>query len=239
SVFAGGFTLDGLEYVCADEQLPRNRVWEILDQLVKKSIVQTNEINGFTRYRLLDSIAEFGHNRLNDSGEKELIQRRHRDYYTGDARKSTLQWESSNQVEVIFHLREERANMAQALAWSFSTPGEHEIGTSLTNDLSIHWAIDGHLRDGRNWTEKALSTISRVDRRRGDSLWVAAWIALLQGDISTAKRHLDEAEELESQWNVPILRAYIYVFKGTAALWGSELDAAREYPKKIGRATSR
>src|SRR5690625_3149459 len=163
SVFRGGFTLAALEHVCADESLPEGRVWEILDQLVKKSIIQADGLEGTTRYRMLDSIAEFGRDRLRTSGEAEQLRRQHRDFFLNESQRSVDQWASASQDQVILVLRRERANMAQALEWSFATPGEQRVGATLVNNLFIHWAIDGYLRDGRKWTEQALEATSAQD----------------------------------------------------------------------------
>ncbi|WBL19218.1 ATP-binding protein [Citricoccus sp. NR2] len=226
SVFSGGFTLEAIEQVCSGSDLNPKNAWELLDQLVLKSIVIPESSGQSLRYRFLDSIAEFGSQQLKDTGESETIQRAHRDYFAQRAQASCENWSSSQQGEIIAMLREERANMARSLEWSFDTEGEALRGAVMVNHLRFHWAVDGYLRDGRKWTSLALAANPDPGAVRGTTLWVAAWILLLQGETETARRLLAESVFIANQSSDPDLKAYVSLFRGTAALWTSELENA-------------
>lgn len=226
SVFTGGFTLEAVERVCTGNGLDPEDAWELLDQLVLKSIVLTEPSGQSIRYRFLDSIAEFGSEQLQGTTEFQTIQRAHRDHFAERARTSSEQWSSSRQEQIIAMLREERANMARALEWSFATEGEALRGAVMVNHLRIHWAVDGYLRDGRKWTSRALIANPDPSTERVTTLWVAAWITLLQGELEVAQRLLAEAEHLLHQLADAELEAYVRLFDGTAALWDSETERA-------------
>ncbi len=79
SVFAGGFTLDLSEAVCADEKLERVAILDLLASLVDKSLVVAEERSGAVRYRLLETVRQYALERLLDAGEAGQLRDRHRD----------------------------------------------------------------------------------------------------------------------------------------------------------------
>ena len=82
SVFAGGCTLDAAEAVCSDDDLvPALSVLDLLDRLVSQSLVVLDARCEPPRYRLLDTVRQYGTRRLEDSGEADAIRDRHLDFY--------------------------------------------------------------------------------------------------------------------------------------------------------------
>ena len=81
SVFAGSFTLEAAESICAGEQLQRDKVLELLSQLVNKSLVVAQERDGTARYRLLETIRQYGRERLEEAGEAAQVREQHAGYY--------------------------------------------------------------------------------------------------------------------------------------------------------------
>ncbi len=83
AVFAGGCTLDAAEVVCSGEGIDPDILFELLARLVARSLVVAEEDGFETRYRLLETIRQYGEERLNETGETERWQARHADYYVG------------------------------------------------------------------------------------------------------------------------------------------------------------
>jgi predicted ATPase len=83
SVFAGGCTLDAAETVCGGDGIDPDTVFELLARLVARSLVVTEEHGPETRYRLLETIRQYGEERLTETGETDRWQARHADYYVG------------------------------------------------------------------------------------------------------------------------------------------------------------
>src|SRR5918912_25551 len=73
SVFASGFTLEAAESVCAGEELQRDEVLELLSGLVDKSLVVAQDPDGTARYRLLETIRQYGREKLEEAGEGERV----------------------------------------------------------------------------------------------------------------------------------------------------------------------
>jgi hypothetical protein len=83
AVFAGGCTLEAAETVCGGDGIDPDTVFELLARLVARSLVVTEEHGFETRYRLLETIREYGEERLTETGETERWQTRHANYYLG------------------------------------------------------------------------------------------------------------------------------------------------------------
>jgi non-specific serine/threonine protein kinase len=79
SVFAGGFELDAAEGICADDRLAAGDVLELMAALADKSVLIAEHLDAGVRYRLPETLREFGHERLQEAGEYTALQRRHRE----------------------------------------------------------------------------------------------------------------------------------------------------------------
>ena len=85
AVFMGGFDLDAARAVAGDEELERHQVLDLLTLLVDKSIVVAEEVGGRTRYRMLETVRQYGLEKLGDSSEADAVRTRHQDHYTAMA----------------------------------------------------------------------------------------------------------------------------------------------------------
>ena len=85
SVFAGSFDLDAAEAVCAVGRVAAGQIADLIDALVAKSIL-LREGQGTARYRLLDTIREFGLAKLRGRGNERALRRRHRALVRGAGR---------------------------------------------------------------------------------------------------------------------------------------------------------
>jgi predicted ATPase len=82
SVFAGGWTLEAAEAVCSGEGVEQGDVLEVLSELVDKSLaVAWAREEGVPRFRMLEPVRQYGHERLEESGESEAVRSRHAGYY--------------------------------------------------------------------------------------------------------------------------------------------------------------
>jgi predicted ATPase/class 3 adenylate cyclase/DNA-binding CsgD family transcriptional regulator len=88
SVFAGSFSLDAAEAVCSGEDIPQPEVLDVLSRLVDRSLVQVEDAQPAARYRLLETIRQYGRRKLATAGEADTLRNRHLEYYvewTGEA----------------------------------------------------------------------------------------------------------------------------------------------------------
>lgn len=226
AVFVGGFDLEAAEGVCADEVVRAESVADLLDQLVSKSILVAEPHGRSVRFSFLETLRQYGFERLVEGGESEMLLRRHRDYYTLFAEEALRLWPTEQQAAVISRLRTDQFNLVRALEWSFATPGEARTGVHLAVSLRFHWAAGGFLRQGRRWLDAALRASDDSVTEIGTVLWVAAWVALCQGDREAADRYLDQADVTAARRSDHDLGAYVGLMRGSAALIRSDLPLA-------------
>lgn len=128
SVFAGGFGLDAAEGVCADaadamvEGISRADVLDLLDRLVAQSVVLITEREGQPRYWLLETIRQYGAEKLAESGEGDRVRVLHRDFHRGLAERIADGWYGPGQEEGLARLRAEHGNLRIALEQSDPSP---------------------------------------------------------------------------------------------------------------------
>ena len=119
SVFAGGCTLDAAEAVCSDDDLvPRLSVLDLLDRLVAQSLVALDDQCDPPRYRLLETVRQYGARRLDAAGETNPLRDRHLGHYldTITAIRPTLEAQERGLEPAVFRpLWWERDNLLVAL----------------------------------------------------------------------------------------------------------------------------
>jgi predicted ATPase/class 3 adenylate cyclase len=154
AVFAGGFTLDAAETVCAPAL--ELDVLDGINRLVDGSLVTREERgDGGIRCRMLETIREFGVERLEASGEAEEIRRRHVRFVVGttEGPEHELLARDRSRLDMM---EEEHDNVRAALRWSIDSR-EPEPGLRIAGALWRFWQVRNHLAEGRRWTEELLS----------------------------------------------------------------------------------
>src|SRR5438270_9800917 len=81
SVFSGGWSLGAAEAVCTGEDVAAEEVLDLLGRLVDKSLVQVVEQEGEARYQMLETIRQYGVEKLLGLGEEAVWRDRHRDWF--------------------------------------------------------------------------------------------------------------------------------------------------------------
>lgn len=195
AVFAGGFTTDALEAVCTDDHLPASSLLDTLGRLVDKSILVRGEHAGHTRFRMLETIREYGRTRLAASTEDATTARRHRDWYAAMIRTAGREWAGPRQEEWATRLQLEHANIRQALEYCMSVPGEARIGLEMAA-VPWFWGAMDHLTEARRWLDRGLSLRRERTLERAWALTTTAYIAGFQGDYDALTTFADQAHEL-------------------------------------------
>ncbi|MFD0885586.1 ATP-binding protein, partial [Streptosporangium algeriense] len=183
SVFAGDFELDAVHYVCAGDNLPHETIVDLIGSLVEKSILLSDGTPSGHRYRLIDTLRDYGEEWLKHLNEKERIRERHRDYYLQLAYRSEEAWSGPRQVYWYVRMRHEHDNIRVALDYCLNTPGQVISGLKLLSSLWFMWVACGLAREGRLYLEKTLELSPEPSAERCKALWVLSYIHSAQGDI--------------------------------------------------------
>ncbi|MFE7750613.1 ATP-binding protein [Streptomyces sp. NPDC057428] len=195
SVFAGQFDLEAVEYICSGPGLPADSVLDVLDELLAQSVVLREDSAVGCRYRLLDTVREYGADWLRATGDAERLRRRHRDWYLGLATWCELDWFSPRQAEAAARIDSELPNLRRAMECSMESPDEVHLAQYLAGTLWFYWAGCGRLSEGRHWLDHVLEEDSPYDHSRLKALWVLGYVAVLQGDAVGAVSALQECRE--------------------------------------------
>jgi non-specific serine/threonine protein kinase len=162
SVFAGGWTLETAEAVCSGDAVEMADILDLLARLVDNSLVVAETQRGQARYRLLETVRQYGLDRLREAGEVDDTRRRHRDAYLALAEHLAQELLGPQQALWFERLETEHDNLRAALAWSKTEKDGAEAGFRLTGALRGFWARRGHWREGREWLEAALERSAEV-----------------------------------------------------------------------------
>ena len=198
SVFAGGFSLEAAESVCIGEDVERDEVLGLLSHLVDKSLVVVWEKDGETRYRLLETVRQYGREKLSESGEEGHLRERHAGYYLALAAKAEPELKGAGQVEWLKRFEREHDNLRAAISWSLERRNLQDAA-QLGWALWLFWWIRGHFAEGRRLMEEALSvngSAAMPASARAQGLFVAGTMACGQGDHSSAEPLLEESVTL-------------------------------------------
>lgn len=228
SIFVGHFGLAAAEAVCADDDIPSESVFDLLDALVDKSLVLREEYDGQVRYRLLETIRQFGLGRLGDAEGRRLA-RRHRDWYGWLIDQAAQAWFGPEQVSWFRRLRLAQPNIRAALAFCLREPGEAEIGLGMATALhQPYWLANSFFNEGRHWLDLLLRAAPEGTVAQARGLYVKAWLALIQGDNATALPTLDQSRVLAERTNDPQSLAYVRHIGGLATVFAGDMpEAAR------------
>ncbi|MGW4808974.1 ATP-binding protein [Kitasatospora sp. NPDC004272] len=228
SVFAGGFDLDSAEYVCAGHGLDADEVLELVESLVDKSVLERLDGDGTVRFRMLDTLREYGAHWLRAGGDRPRLLRRHRDWYLGVATWGEVEWFGPRQAETAERTRLAHANLRAALEFSLAEPGEEQPALVLAGTLWYFWVGTGHLGEGRHWLDRALALAPEPTDARAKALWVTGYLATLQGDLHRARPVLEECRRQALETGDDRALAYAVHRQGCAALIGDEPARAAE-----------
>jgi non-specific serine/threonine protein kinase len=200
AVFAGGWTLEAAELVCADEGargIGGHDVLALNTQLADKSLIVLDEHADETRYQALETIRQYAREKLFESGEGERLRHLHLAYFLKLAEQGAPHMETGRQVEWLNRFESEHENLSAALRWS-TDGGEALQGLRLALALAEFWEYHNHIAEARGWYAELLPQTeagSGVGLRH-KVLAEAARTTLLLEDSSTARNLYEETLEL-------------------------------------------
>jgi predicted ATPase len=181
SVFAGSFDRRAALEICTGGPLAGEVFDRVLAGLVRKSILLAEG----DRYRMLDTIRDYGAQWRQELGEDRATRRRHRDYYLTLAHRAYGEWMSAEQITWFKRFRAEHADLRVALEFCLTSPEDAGGALEMAGDLWFFWYACGFQREGRRYLERALAQEPAPGPQRTRAAWVLGMIALTQGDLVT------------------------------------------------------
>ncbi len=227
SVFVGGFELDAVEGVCADECLPADGLLDVLAGLVDKSILHrddNSEAGEQARYRMLETLRDFGEERLIEAEEQAVLRRRHRDWYRRLATQAGAEWISDRQGYWYARVVREHANLRAAIEFCLSEPHQVEAALHIMVGLPrLYWWSRAMWSEGLAWLDGALVQATAPSGLRARALLLSAGMACWQRDTETVTQRLSEGEELALRLHDAPAYAFAAVVRGQVAMLNNDI----------------
>ena len=196
SVFAGGWTLDAAEQVCAGDEIAAPQVLDLLTGIVDKSLAAAVAVpvGGETRYRFLEPIRQYAEKRLAEQGNAEKVRDRHLSWCVALAEGAQPWMKRHEERTWVMRLETEHDNLRVALAWGEESPAGAEQTLRLAGALEYFWYIRGYWAEEQKHLTAALARegVAGNTVARAKALEGLARLAQYQGDWEVL-RSLSEA----------------------------------------------
>jgi predicted ATPase/DNA-binding SARP family transcriptional activator len=194
SVFAGGWTLEAAEAVCSGDGQEEWEVLDLLTRLVEKSLVQYEAGKGEGRFRLLETVRQYGRDRLGETKEVEAVHAHHLEFFVQLAERAAPELIGAEQAAWLERLETEHDNLRTAMGWA-EAEGQGEEGLRLVGSLWRFWLVRGHLEEGRGRLGQVLALPGTTARTaaRAKALPGAGLLAWAQSDYARARSLLEES----------------------------------------------
>lgn len=237
SVFAGSFSLDAAEFVCAGHPLEAEDILDGVAALVDKSLVMMEPGDGVARYRLLETVRQYGLERMDEAGERDTFEARHAQYFL-DVIEAAAPFLFGGETEpgLLARLGPDNDNLRVAAAWTVHGDASRtEMALRFADAFFWYWMGStmhfgaGQFREGRRFVTAALEKSGDCDPvRRGRAFAALGLIGLAQGDYEDSLAAFDQALQLLRAHDT--MESIAFVLSKTAAtrLMLGNLDGAWE-----------
>ena len=237
SVFVGGFEIDAIEAVCADDELPRASIAGLVASLVEKSLVHRLQRTGRERFRILEVLRDFARERLREHGTERDLRLRHLAWVRSVAAVAGAH--DSREAAAFARIRADRSNLWAALEFCAGDAELAEQGVAICRDLFEYWLTEGHFSKVIGILTAFLDAAPGPSKMRADALWVSSLLSAAQSDHDKALAHGEEALAVGRAVGDAASVAFALIALGAACWVGSrpeEAIAHADQAVKLGQA---
>jgi len=222
SCFAGGAPLAAVEEVLAALGVPAASAVDVVGRLADRSLLGVDPGPGDTvRYRLLDSVREFGRDQLRAAGRAETAHAAYAAWYGAAADRAAAGIHGPEQARHLAFVRTERANIDAALAWTRGhDPG---LGLRIANGFGWAWIMLGADPGAALRAALVAAGPTAPIAERVDGLLFAGWFEAVGGNLDRAISDIDEAIAIADD---DALRARGHLFLAFAHTQGGRPEVA-------------
>ncbi|HET7419173.1 MAG TPA: LuxR C-terminal-related transcriptional regulator [Candidatus Dormibacteraeota bacterium] len=227
SVFAGGFDEQAAIEVCSDGRIHAHQVVDLISGLVEKSILaRETGVDGPPRYRLLETLRQYGLLRLRELGEEATIRRRHFAWICSLARAAGA-WDD-RQPQVFNRVYLERDNLWAALQFCVGQPDEVDAAAELAKNLMAYWFCRGPWREVQSTIASLIELAPKDSLAQARLLWVCATLASALNDYAGAGELSREALRIGKQVKDAEMVAAASLWLALSRSVGGDVNGAAE-----------
>ena len=232
AVCSNGTTLEAAEQVCTAAGAIDGSVQEVLEALVDNSMLQRQEREKEMRFWLLQTLREYGLERLVEVGEQEATQAAHAAYYLSWVEQAAPKLSGAEQADWLDRLDREYENVRAAFEWMLAgaqvETGRAEQALRLCIALMAFWEIRGYISEGLALLERALRGDHGIAPAvKAQALHDAGFLALMQDDNVRAEAFLRESQLLFRESGDRAGMANILRLQGSLAMVRNSYKVAR------------
>jgi predicted ATPase/DNA-binding SARP family transcriptional activator len=228
AVHAESFALQAAESICAGDGVRAEDVLALLVRLVDRSLVVMAREGSDTRYRLLESVADYCRERLDEAGECDRVRRRHDGYYTELAERAVTHLYGGAQRQWLERLDRETPSIRRALEGAVRDRRPDQA-LRVVNAMAWYWFLRGRLGEACRSLNMALAVEGGTDTAaRARALAWRTGIAALAGDTDRQALHRTAALELCRNIDDAGARARAEWFLGFVACDLGDLSVSEE-----------
>ena len=192
SVFAGGFDLQSACAVVGPDGADDYAVLDLLDALVRKSLLVADRSSGRTRFSMLETIRQFAEEQLVAGGEATEVRTAHARYFAGRETDILALWDSPRQREAYDWFTAELANLRTAFRWA-ADQGDLDVAATIATYAGLLGALV-ETYEPIAWAEELIEPARAVDHPRLAALYVLASLCYTTGRIEAAVRYCDAGQ---------------------------------------------
>ncbi len=236
SVFAGGWTLEAAELLHTALGVKRGELLDAMTYLAEKSMIWVDRSTGREiRYRMLETIREYAWERLLESGESAIVQRRHAETFLALAQREErteckLFWP---EITTVAQLELDLDNFRAALAWCSLDASGYEIGLRLASALAQFWQMRGYLSEAQEYFQNLLSISENVSTPTlAEAHSFAGYLSIYAGDFERGEAFLEESLALFRDLGDKSGIAWQLVWLGWVSVAQGYLSRARTFAQQ-------
>ena len=159
SLFAGSWSFEAATGICGGDGIEVSDTSELLAALVGKSlVVREPGPGGQPRYRLLETMRQYAHERITESGEGDRLRDGHFSFFHAQFKDALPVLNGHGQAAFLKQVQVEEQNLRAALAHGFASPALAQEAVELAAALFFYWTKRGLFDEGRYWLERAVAT---------------------------------------------------------------------------------
>ncbi|HET7547413.1 MAG TPA: hypothetical protein VFJ86_06570, partial [Usitatibacter sp.] len=227
AVFAGGFTLEAAEAVASRKPLHAAGILELLARLVEKSLVEHDA--GAERYRMLETVREYGLEKLRESGEAARVRDAHLHHFTAFAKRAGAELFGAEQAQWLARLDRERENLLAAHAWGAREGGDAAAAFEMLGAIKFYWLNRGLLQLGIGLYARLLARPEAQARgtMRQRALYEAGQLRFYASEYRAARACLEESLAIARALDDGEAIARVLQPLGMSQLGEGDVEAAR------------
>ena len=235
TVFAGGWTLEAAEAIGVGDSTPPEGVLDLLAGLVNKSLVLLDEGRSGARYQLLETVRQYGREKLAAAEEEAAVRDRHLDWCLAFTMQAAQRIGGAEREVWLERIEVELENLRIALHWSSLEARRQEAGLRLAAALEDFWYVRGYAGEGRRWLEEFLerggSAVPAALRAR--AVEVLALLTYYQGAYAQAMRLFEAAYTLHNDEGNVASATWALNYQGLVAIRLGEYERAKTLLEQV------